>query len=608
MNRIYRLSFLLGCLFMGICCSSCLILASGVMGGMAASGNLNVKSLVGKKDKETKVALALPQLTEEEQRRYDYYFLEAIRLKQLERYDDSFELLQHCLAINPNGAAALYESAQYFLYLKQQQRAVEALERACAYAPTNFWYAQALCTTHLQMNNREKAIEVLKGMTEQFPDKVDPLYTLLDLHTRSGNYDEVIAILDRLEKRMGKSEQLTMQKFNIYLQKGDEKRALKEMKELVEEYPLELRYQVIMGDVYLKSQEYEKAVEIYNRVLEEEEDNAMALYSMANYYQLTNQEELYNRQLDTLLLNKKVDSKTKLGIMQQLVVQSETTDRDSTRIVRLFDRIMQQEPDDPQLPLLYAQYLYGKQMTDKMVPVLNQVLDLEPTNTAARMTLLNQYITTQDYPALVNLCEGGVEAEPENLTYYYLLAVGYAQVDRDDEMLAVALRAVPHIHEHSDKKVASDIYSVMGDSYHQKGMNQEAYEAYEQALKYNPDNIPVLNNYAYYLSLERTELDKAEEMSYRTVKAEPTNATYLDTYAWILFEKGNYAEARIYIDEAMKSEEGNQSDVVVEHCGDIYFKNGEVEEAMKYWQKAVELGNESEVLKKKIKTKQYVQE
>ena len=148
----------------------------------------------------------------------------------------------------------------------------------------------------------------------------------------------------------------------------------------------------------------------------------------------------------------------------------------------------------------------------------------------------------------------------------------------------------------------------MGDCFHQKQQNAEAYQAYEQALKYNPDNIPVLNNYAYYLSLERKELDRAEEMSYRTVKAEPNNATYLDTYAWILFEKGNYAEARIYIDEAMKVEEGNQSDVVVEHCGDIYFMNGEADEALKYWQKALELGNESDVLKKKIKLKKYVQE
>ena len=591
MNRIKRYCFGVVCLFLSICFFSCTSLKSVDANKTVVEKSINISPL-----------------TEEQQRRYDYYYLEAIRLKQLEKYDDSFQLLQHCLTINPNGAAALYEVAQYYLYLKQQTLAVEALERACACAPDNFWYARALSTTHLQMNNRDKAIEVLKAMTVRFPKRIDPLYTLLDLYSRSAQYDEVIAILERLEKRMGKSEQLTMEKFNTYMQKGDEKRALNEMKALVEEYPMELRYQVMLGDFYLKRGEHDKAYEIYQQVLNEESDNAIALYSMANYYQLTGQDERYNQQLDTLLLNKKVESNIKLGIMQQLVVKNETSDRDSTRIVTLFDRIMQQEPDDPQIPLFYAQYLFNKKMTDKMIPVLNQVLDLEPTNSAARMTLLNQYISTQNYEELIRLCEGGVEAEPENLTYYYLLAIGYAQFERHDDMLAIALRAVPHINERSDKRVAADIYSVLGDSYHQKQMNEEAYQAYEQSLKYNPDNIPVLNNYAYYLSLEQTDLDKAEEMSYRTIKAEPNNATYLDTYAWILFIKGNYAEARIYIDEAMKAEEGNQSDVVVEHCGDIYYMNGEHEKAIEYWQKALELGNESEVLKKKIKLKQYVQE
>ncbi len=603
MNRIRRYGLACICICICISFASCVGVLAGLIGGMSATvATIDAsKSLIGKR-------IYTKPLTEEQQRRYDYYYLEAIRLKQLQQYDDSFTMLQHCLEINPHGAAALYEAAQYYLYLKQSKQAVEALERACAYEPQNFWYANALCTTYLQLNEREKAIDFLQGMTQRFPDKVDPLYTLLDLYTRSAKYDEVIAILDRLEKRLGKSEQLTMEKVNIYMQKGDKKEAMNEMKGLVKEYPQELRYQVMLGDIHLQNNEYDKAAAIYRQVLAEESDNAMALYSMANYYKQTNQDVLYNQQLDTLLLNKKVDSNTKLGIMRQLVVQNESTDRDSTRIVTLFDRIMKQEPDDPQIPLLYAQYLYNKKMTDKMVPVLNQVLDLDPTNSAARMTLLNQFIATQDYEALIGLCEGGVEAEPENLTYYYLLAIGYAQFDRTDDMLAIALRAVPYINERSDKKLSSDIYSIMGDCFHQNQQNAEAYQAYEQALKYNPDNIPVLNNYAYYLSLERKELDRAEEMSYRTVKAEPNNATYLDTYAWILFEKGNYAEARIYIDEAMKAEEGNQSDVVVEHCGDIYFMNGEADEALKYWQKALELGNESDVLKKKIKLKKYVQE
>ena len=121
--------------------------------------------------------------------------------------------------------------------------------------------------------------------------------------------------------------------------------------------------------------------------------------------------------------------------------------------------------------------------------------------------------------------------------------------------------------------------------YHTQKQMKEAYAAYDSALVYNPSNIGALNNYAYYLSVERRDLDKAEEMSYKTVKAEPNNATYLDTYAWILFEKGNYAEARIYIDNAMKSEGGDKSDVIVEHCGDIYYMTGDVDGALTYWNK-----------------------
>ena len=126
-------------------------------------------------------------------------------------------------------------------------------------------------------------------------------------------------------------------------------------------------------------------------------------------------------------------------------------------------------------------------------------------------------------------------------------------------------------------------------------------------IKEMNSNIGTLNNYAYYLSVERRDLDKAEEMSYKTVKAEPNNATYLDTYAWILFEKGNYAEARIYIDNAMKSDE-EKSDVVVEHCGDIYFMTGDVEGALKYWKKALEMGSESKTLKEKIEKKKFIAE
>ena len=554
------------------------------------------------------VALAQSSLTPEQQRKYDYFFLEAMRLKEKKDYASAFGLLQHCLDIHPNAASALYEVSQYYMFLRQVPQGQEALEKAVANAPDNYWYSQGLASLYQQQNELDKAITLLEQMVVRFPAKQDPLFNLLDLYGRQEKYDEVISTLNRLEKRMGKNEQLSMEKFRIYLQMKDDKKAFQEIESLVQEYPMDMRYQVILGDVYLQNGKKQEAYDVYQKVLAAEPDNPMAIFSMASYYKQTEQEELYQQQLDTLLLNKKVTPDTKVGVMRQMIVENEQADKDSTQIIALFDRIMKQEQDDPQIPMLYAQYLLSKNMESESVPVLEQVVDLDPTNKAARMMLIGAAVKKEDYKQIIKVCEPGIEATPDALEFYYYLAVAYNQAEKPDSVISICKRALEHTTADSKKEIVSDFYSILGDMYHTQKQMKEAYAAYDSALVYNPSNIGALNNYAYYLSVERRDLDKAEEMSYKTVKAEPNNATYLDTYAWILFEKGNYAEARIYIDNAMKSEGGDESDVIVEHCGDIYYMTGDVDGALTYWKKALEMGSESKTLKQKIEKKKYIAE
>ena len=554
------------------------------------------------------VALAQSSLTPEQQRKYDYFFLEAMRLKEKKDYASAFGLLQHCLDIHPNAASALYEVSQYYMFLRQVPQGQEALEKAVANAPDNYWYSQGLASLYQQQNELDKAVTLLEQMVVRFPAKQDPLFNLLDLSGRQEKYDEVISTLNRLEKRMGKNEQLSMEKFRIYLQMKDDKKAFQEIESLVQEYPMDMRYQVILGDVYLQNGKKQEAYDVYQKVLAAEPDNPMAIFSMASYYKQTGQEELYQQQLDTLLLNKKVTPDTKVGVMRQMIVENEQADKDSTQIIALFDRIMKQEQDDPQIPMLYAQYLLSKNMESESVPVLEQVVDLDPTNKAARMMLIGAAVKKEDYKQIIKVCEPGIEATPDALEFYYYLAVAYNQAEKPDSVISICKRALEHTTADSKKEIVSDFYSILGDMYHTQKQMKEAYAAYDSALVYNPSNIGALNNYAYYLSVERRDLDKAEEMSYKTVKAEPNNATYLDTYAWILFEKGNYAEARIYIDNAMKSEGGDKSDVIVEHCGDIYYMTGDVDGALTYWKKALEMGSESKTLKQKIEKKKYIAE
>lgn len=547
------------------------------------------------------------ELTPEQQRRYDYFFLEAMRMKMQQKYDAAFNLLQHCLRIQPHAASALYEMAQYYVALKQVPQGEAMLEQAVKYAPDNYWYSQGLVNLYLQQQETEKAIALLEEIAVRFPDKLDTLYSLLDLYGREDNYDKMLALLNQLEAKLGKNEQISMEKFRIYLRKKDDKNAFSEIESLVAEYPKDTRYQVVLGDVYLDNGKQEEAYAIYRKVLEAEPDNALALYSLASYYEQTGQTALYEQQLDTLLLNRKVEPETKLDVMRRIIVQNEQAGRDSTRVITLFDRLMKQDSDDANIPMLYAQYLLSKGMDKQAWPVLGRVLEIDPTNTAARMTLLGEAVRQEDYKEIIRLCEAGVESNPDMLEFYFYLAIAYNQAERTDDVIAICRKALTHITKDSKKEVVSDFYAILGDAYHMRSHDEAAYQAYDSALVYNPNNIGALNNYAYYLSLERKELDKAEEMSYKTVKAEPQNATYLDTYAWILFEKGDYVQARLYIDQAMKSDEEKSAEVV-EHCGDIYFMVGEVEQAVNYWKQSLELGNQSETLKKKIEQQKYIRE
>ena len=551
-----------------------------MVSGYALGANAVTKKVKKKKDKKKKVQkeeVLASQLTEEQQRKYDYFFLEAMRMKGKNEYDAAFGLLQHCLDINPTASSALYEISQYYMFLRQVPQGQVALEQAVAFAPDNYWYSQGLVSLYQQQNELDKAAALLEKMVTRFPSKQDPLFSLLDIYSRQEKYNDVISTLNRLEKRLGKNEQLSMEKFRIYLQMKDDKKAFQEIESLVQEYPMDMRYQVILGDVYLQNGKKQEAYDAYQKVLAVEPDNPMALFSMASYYEQTGQKELYQQQLDTLLLNKKVTSDTKISVMRQVIAENEQSSaKDSTQVIALFDRMMKQDMDDPQIPMLYSQYLLSKNMEQEAVPVLEQVVDLDPTNKAARLMLVSAAVKKEDYKQIIKVCEPGIEATPDALELYYYLAIAYHQAEQGDSVLSVCNRALEHITPDTRKEVISDFYSIMGDIYHTKKQMTEAYAAYDSALVYNPSNIGALNNYAYYLSVERRDLDKAEEMSYKTVKAEPNNSTYLDTYAWILFEKGNYAEARIYIDNAMKND-GEKSDVIVEHCGDIYFMTGDVE-------------------------------
>ena len=541
-------------------------------------------------------------------------------MKEKGDLDAAFEMYSHCLDIYPKGAATLFEIARFHSFLSNPGKSEASLKQAVEADPKNFWFKQTLASYYQGKGKHQQAIDVYEDMAEQFPSRLEPLIALIDLYNRTQDYQQVINTLNKLEVLDGKSEQISMEKFRMYLAMKNDTEAFREIENLAKEYPYDMRYLTILGDVYLNNGKTEEAYQTFQKVLETEPGYAPALLSMANYYEKQGQDSLYQAQLDTILLNEDIASDAKMNIMRQLIVRSEQSDRDSTKIGALFQSILKGKQENADIAMLAAQYFLTKQMNEEAKPVLHQVLDIDPENRPARLQLLSFAISKQDMEEVIRICTPALEYTPDVLEFYYYMGLAYHQLKKTDEALDVFQRGVGQVTDQSDKAMVSDFYAIMGDLYHIQKQDVKAYEAYDSALVYKDDNIGALNNYAYYLSLERKNLDKAEEMSYRTVKAEPTNPIYLDTYAWILFEKGKYVEAKIYIDQALQNDTDTSSEVV-EHAGDIYYMNGERGKAVEYWQQAEELakkpvedGNEPrsekelKLLKKKITQKKYFAE
>ena len=253
--------------------------------------------------------------------------------------------------------------------------------------------------------------------------------------------------------------------------------------------------------------------------------------------------------------------------------------------------------------------------SDSISAVLEKVLDIAPDNAAARLQLVSYAWQAEDMTRIISLCQDARQYNPDEMAFYYYQGIAYYKQEELDLALNAFQNGIGVINQQSDPDIVSDFYAVMGDILHQKGLDKEAYAAYDSCLQWKDDNYGCLNNYAYYLSEQGVQLDKAEQMSYRAIKAEPKNATFLDTYAWILFKQGRYSEAKIYIDQTLQCD-SDTSAVLLEHAGDIYYHAGQRDQALSFWQQALTRTTEKEdpkddrkpILARKIKLKKYLKE
>ena len=508
-------------------------------------------------------------------RRYDAFFLDAICQREKGNNDAAFDLLRHCVELDSTRSEAYFYLAQYYRVLKDKDHHLYCIQKASSLEPENATYLETLGETYISQRQYAEAAEVLERLYDVNHSRTDVLGMLIQLYEQLEDYDHAIQALSRLEVAEGKSERLSYAKSQLYTQKGDKKSAISEMKQLADQYPNDLNYHGLYANTLYQNGQQKQAVQLYENILRQEPDNRSALMGLLAYYYEQKDSVKTEAYRERILLNKNSTQEDRVTLLRQLIGESEQSGGDSTRVLQLFHRILAMPQQDADMALFCATYMNLKKMPqDSIKVVLEQALEIAPDNAAARLQLVSYAWQAEDRDRVIALCRDARQYNPDEMAFYYYQGIAYYQKEQLDGALNAFQNGIDVITDQSDPAIVSDFYAVMGDIMHQKGMDREAFAAYDSCLVWKEDNIGCLNNYAYYLSERGEQLSKAEEMSFKTIKAEPKNSTYLDTYAWILYMEERYTEAQIYIEQAVQNmDDGQDNSVILEHAEKIKLKN-----------------------------------
>lgn len=538
---------------------------------------------------------------------YNYFFLEGICQEQKGYQSAAFDMFSRALELNPKAAEVYYKLASYYFQLKDTITTRKYLAKAAKTDPQNDTFQERLAQVCTAQKDYDDAINAYEHLYAINKTRIDVLQALLQLYAQKDNKKMMIDVLNRLELVNGTSEQLSLSKMQIYEEMGDKNKEYEELKKLVDNHPLELNYKVMLGNWFFNKGKRKEALAIYKAVLKEDPQQTAAKLSLVDYYNAIKDNNNAEALVEEILLSQKTDTDIKMAVLRQYINIYQTSNtKDSKKIFHLFDKALTPPQSSADIYMLKAAFMdIIKMPNDSIDNIYQKVLQIEPDNVPARINLIYNIWNKHHFDKVIELCKAAQLYNPTEMVFYYFQGYALYQKHQNDEALEAFKKGVTQIKPDSKPDIVSDFYAIMGDILYEKGLTTEAFNAYDSCLSWKPDNYPALNNYAFYLSQTGKNLSKAESMSYKTIKAEPKNGIYLDTYAWILFKLKRYEEAKIYIEQAMRNYT-KQDKTVLEHAGDIYSMTGNTDKAIEFWKKSLEEGNNNDILKQKLQTRKYI--
>jgi tetratricopeptide (TPR) repeat protein len=543
-------------------------------------------------------------LTEEKKIEFEYLLVEGLKQKVVGDLEAAKKYFNGCLEINPNSASVMYELANIYAMRGDILVAKSLLEKAIAINPSNKWYKLLLAQIYQREKNYIGASAVYKELIKESPTTLDYYYMNAFLLTSAEKFDEAIKAYNDLEKQIGYNDQIAIARQQIYRQAGKNKQAYAELNRLIASNPNVPEYYGILADMYKEDGNMKMALEYYNKVIEADPTNGFVQFSLATYYaEMKNLKKAFEHAQQGFL-NPDTDIETKIHLYLMLVSAPSENKLDSTQMDELTSDLCNVHPDDHRSYGIRADYLMQSGRKQEARDILKLAVEKDPNNYPVWEQLILLDNELGDHDVMIADCEKAIELFPSQPLIYVLKAVAHLQKKEYQKTIDALESGQVYVVDNKKMEVQFELYKA--EALYNLNQKQKAFESFEKVIAIDPVNYMAMNNYAYYLSLLGEKLERAEALSGAVVQANPDNATYLDTHAWVLFKKKEYRLAKFYMENAIKNG-GDENDVVIEHYGDILFMLNDVEGALKYWKKAVEMGNESKTLQKKIEEKRFIE-
>ncbi|MCH2229782.1 MAG: tetratricopeptide repeat protein [Crocinitomicaceae bacterium] len=525
-------------------------------------------------------------------------FHEGIRLKTTGRTSEAIAKFEECLALRQDDDAVFYALSQLELSSGNMLKSAEYILKASEIDPDNQWYIQELAYMHYELADYEKSAESFERLVKIEPRNVDWQYGYAEVLTKLGQTDKAIDALNKTEDQVGVNPALSIQKYNLLMEAKSAEKAIAELDAAKAVYPKDPQLIATYVDHYFNTNEMAKAVQMLEELVEADPSNGRAHLALADIYRQRGDDERSFQELKLAFESSDVDLDTKMKILINI---HESSFKIDPEVYGLVDILVQSYPEEAKAHSIHADYLIRAEKKEEALVAYKKALEYDKNQYPIWNQVLIMEYQKSDFQALYEDSKECLGYFPTATTVSLLNGVSANQLKKFDEAIDVLSAGKELVL--NDKPLEAEFYSQLGESYFGLNDISNAKKSYEKAMKIDNSSALIRNNYAFRLAMNKIELDLAESLALQAADAAPSHVQFLDTYGWVLFQKGEYARA---LDQFNRALNLNANDyMTVEHIGDVKFMQGKVDEAVVLWKEAKSLSSENKVLDKKIADKKY---